>query len=241
MESAGPEHRLAEERSARQGVWVVIAAYGEESSVGGVVRGLREAGWGNVVVVDDGSPDRTGSEAAAGGAHVLRHAVNLGQGAALQTGIVYALARGARVVVTFDADGQHRAEDLSSLVGPVLAGECDVVMGSRFRGGTVGMPAMKRMVLWLAVAFTRLTTGMAVTDAHNGLRALSQSAAERIRIRQNGMAHASELIEEIGRHRLRWMEVPVTIVYSAYSIGKGQRLSNSLRIVSDLVAGRIEK
>jgi hypothetical protein len=103
------------------------------------------------------------------------------------------------------------------------------------------MPGIKRLVLRLAVLFTRATTGMAVSDAHNGLRALSRSAAERIRIRQNGMAHASEIIHEIRAHRLRWKEVPVTIVYSQYSMQKGQRVSNSLRILSDLVAGRIEK
>jgi hypothetical protein len=92
-------------------------------------------------------------------------------------------------------------------------------------------------VLKAAVLFTNLTTGLRLTDAHNGLRVMTASAARRLRIRQDGMAHASELIAQLGRLGLRYAEVPVTITYSAYSIGKGQRLSNSLRILRDLVAG----
>ena len=97
------------------------------------------------------------------------------------------------------------------------------------------------MVLKLATVFTYLTTGLRMTDAHNGLRAMTRSCAMRIRIRQNRMAHASEIISEIARLKLRFVEVPVTICYSAYSLQKGQKLANSINIVLDLLMRRLHQ
>jgi glycosyltransferase involved in cell wall biosynthesis len=187
--------------------------------------------------VDDGSVDATASAALAAGAIVLRHAVNAGQGAALQTGIDYALANGATYVATFDADGQHHVEDLVTMLAVLQASPHDIVLGSRFLGHAEGLTVARRLVLKAAVLFTNLTTGLKLTDAHNGLRVMTASAARQLHIRQDGMAHASELIEQIGRLGLRFAEVPVTITYSDYSRAKGQRLSNSLLILRDLVAG----
>ena len=216
--------------------WVIVPAFNEAGVVRRSVASLRTR-FAHVVVVDDGSGDDTAAEAQAAGAIVLRHAVNVGQGAALQTGIDYVLAQGAQYVATFDADGQHQVEDLVAMLAALQGATFDIVLGSRFLGHAEGLPFARRLVLKAAVLFTNLTTGLRLTDAHNGLRVMTASAARRLRIRQDGMAHASELIAQFGRLGLRYAEVPVTITYSAYSIGKGQRLSNSLRILRDLVAG----
>src|SRR4051812_38587657 len=198
---------------------VIVPAYNEEAVIGGVVRTLRTRY--RVIVVDDGSRDRTAAVAHAAGAAVLRHAINLGQGAALQTGISHALARGAGKIVTFDGDGQHDAADIDRLVAALDASGADVAVGNRFAGRSIGMPAVRRLVLIAARLFTRLTVGTTLQDPHNGLRCLTASAAARIMIRQNRMAHASELVEQFSRLRLRVVEVPSTVTYTPYSLAKG--------------------
>lgn len=216
-------------------IYAVVPAFAEASVIARVVAELRPF-VDRVVVVDDGSPDTTAEAAEAAGAATLRHAVNRGQGAALATGIRYALLDGADVVVTFDADGQHAPEDLPALVRPVLEGRADVALGSRFLGGSE-VPALRRLLLAVAVVFTRLSTGLRLTDTHNGLRALSRRAAERIRLRQDRMAHASEILTEIGRLGLRIEEVPVRIRYTDYSRRKGQSALDALRVLLDLWLG----
>ncbi|MGA8033087.1 MAG: glycosyltransferase family 2 protein [Casimicrobiaceae bacterium] len=221
-------------------VWVVIPAYNEAPVIAGVVEAVC-ARVGNVVVVDDCSGDGTREAALSGGAVVLRHPINLGQGAALQTGIRYALSRGAEFIVTFDADGQHRPEDIAVLLDTQRRTGADVVIGSRFLGSAENIPASRRAILRLAVVFTRVTGGLKLTDVHNGLRLLTRAAAQRIRIRQNRMAHASEIIDEIRRLGLSVAEAPVTIVYTEYSLRKGQRIGNALNILSEIFAARISK
>ena len=220
--------------------WVVVPAYREAAVIRRTVADLRSH-FPHVVVVDDGSPDATGAEASAAGADVVRHPVNLGQGASLQTGIDYALARGARYIATFDADGQHRVEDLLAMLGTLRREPLDIVLGSRFTGEALGLPFSRRVVLKAAVLFTNLTTGLRLTDAHNGLRVMTAGAARRIELQQDDMAHASEFVTQIGRLRLRFREMPVTILYSDYSMRKGQRLSNGFRILSDLLAGWLQR
>lgn len=220
-------------------IWFVIAAMDESSIVADVVASLTP--HGSVILVDDGSIDETGDVANRAGAHVLRHLLNRGQGASLQTGLSYALRNGASHIVTFDADGQHRVEDALAMVEQLDRHDVDVVLGSRFAGAAIGMTWRKRWVLKAAVIFTRLTTGLALTDTHNGLRVFSRAGAQSIEIRQDRMAHASEILSQVAKKRLRYEEAPVTILYSAYSIAKGQRLSNSVRILEDLVMGRLSK
>ena len=191
------------------------------------------------MVVDDGSRDGTGATAAAAGAHVLRHAVNRGQGAALQTGITYALGLGAGVIVTFDSDGQHDPNDISRVVAPVREGNCDIALGSRFLQSGSNPPLIRKAVLKAGVMFTRAVSRVRLTDVHNGLRALSRTAASSLRITMDRMAHASEIIDEIGQHGWRFVEVPVTIRYDARSLAKGQRSSNAVRIALQVLAGKL--
>jgi glycosyltransferase involved in cell wall biosynthesis len=220
--------------------WVVVAAYNEGPAVGEVVMGLKEHDF-KVVVVDDGSTDDTSAAARDAGAVVVQHPINLGQGAALQTGIDFALRRGAQFIVTFDADGQHRALDVPVLISALVDTGADIACGSRFLGRAENLSRTRRIMLELATVFTYLTTGLQMTDAHNGLRAMTRHCAMRIRLRQNRMAHASEIINEIARLKLRFIEVPVTICYSTYSLQKGQKLSNSINIVLDLIMRKLHR
>ena len=221
-----------------QNVFFVIPAYNEAGMVQRVVRELRQS-HPHVVVVDDGSSDETAVEARRGGATVVRHLVNRGQGAALQTGIEYALRSGADVIVTFDADGQHRPEDADALLEALETSSADVALGSRFLGGArSNIPPIRRITLRLAALFMRASTGVALTDAHNGLRALRRRAAEKIHLTLDGMAHASELIDHLRRHSLKITEVPVQIRYSEYSLRKGQSSTAAFRIAFDYLLKR---
>ena len=220
-----------------QNVWVVIAAYNEADVIGPVVNSVL-ATCPKVVVVDDASIDGTADALRDSSAYVLRHCVNRGQGAALQTGIEFALSQGAEVVVTFDADGQHDASEIPMIVGPILARECEVTLGSRFLGRTVGIPVVRKFVLRAGILFTRMFSRIRVTDIHNGFRALSSRAASQIHLRMDRMAHASEILDQIRLNGLAFREVPVTIRYTKYSIGKGQSSWNALRIALELILRR---
>ncbi len=221
-------------------VWLVVPLYNEAGVIGDVVR-QAVAAFPNVVCVDDGSRDGSAERAEAAGAVVVRHPVNLGQGAALQTGFDYALRDpGMRFVVTFDADGQHQVADVETMIARLRQGEVDVVFGTRFLDDRTESGALKRLVLRLAVAWTNLTTNTRLTDAHNGLRALSRPVVERLDITQNRMAHASEIVAQIGSMRLhgrpvRYAEEPVHILYTDYSKAKGQSLWNAVNILAELI------
>jgi glycosyltransferase involved in cell wall biosynthesis len=223
------------EPALQPNLWVICAAYNEATAIGRVVAELGRAGH-RAIVVDDGSGDETGDIAAAAGAHVVAHPINLGQGAALQTGIDYALSQGADVLVTFDADGQHRVSDIARLVEALRQERADFALGSRFLGQSSNLPRLRRWLLKAATVFTRLTTGLRLTDSHNGLRAFTRKGAAAIRLRQNRMAHASEILVEIAHSGLRYVEVPVTIEYTAYSLAKGQHIGDSVTILLDLFA-----
>jgi glycosyltransferase involved in cell wall biosynthesis len=218
-------------------IFVVMAAYNEADAIGPVVGSLLSV-YRHVVVVDDASTDGTSEVLKDSPVYLLRHCLNRGQGAALQTGIEFALSQGADIVVTFDADGQHDMLEIPGLVAPILAGECEVTLGSRFLGRTEGMPLTRRLVLKAGVLFTRVFSRVRVSDIHNGFRALSARAATRIHLQMDRMAHASEILEQIQRSGLPYREVPVTIRYTSYSIGKGQSSWNAVRIAFELLMRR---
>jgi glycosyltransferase involved in cell wall biosynthesis len=225
--------------SDRSRTWVVVAAYNEATVIGKVVADVLAAGY-SLVVVDDGSTDVTGDAAAA--AVLVRHPINLGQGAALQTAIEFALSRGAEIIVTFDADGQHRASEIANLVDALTRNGADFALGSRFLDqDSTNASRSRRLVLKAATWFTRLTTGLRISDTHNGLRAMTRRGASMIRLRQNRMAHASEILHQIASSGLKYVETPVTIEYSAYSLAKGQKLSDAFTILVDLFARRLHR
>jgi glycosyltransferase involved in cell wall biosynthesis len=223
-----------------ENVWIIVPAFNEGTRLGGTLQSLCSAA-AHVVVVDDGSEDNSAEVASAYPVWLLSHVVNCGQGAALQTGIDFALSHGAEIVVTFDADGQHCVEDVERLCQPIRDGNVDVVLGSRFLGKAEGIPWARWLTLKGGVLFTRLYSGIRVTDTHNGLRAFSRHAAQLIQIQQNRMAHASEILDQVRRLGLRYREVPTTVRYTAGTIDKGQTSWNSLRIVGQLLLGRFTR
>lgn len=222
----------------RARVFIVIAAYNEARAIATVVSELLPV-YPNVVVVDDGSADETARCAADAGAIVLKHLLNRGQGAALQTGISYALKHGAEYVVTFDADGQHSPADLPAMLAPIVAGQVEICLGSRFLGKSTDMPVSRRIMLKGAILFTRITSGMRLSDTHNGFRAFSRKAASMLDIQLDRMAHASELIDQVRSSGLPYREIPVHIRYTDYSLAKGQRSSAALRVALDYLIGRL--
>lgn len=221
-------------------VVAVIPAYNEERMIAEVVRAVRSEA-DEVIVVDDYSRDETGAAAELAGAQVLRHALNLGQGAALRTGTAYALRCGADIIVHVDADGQHDPTDIKCLVATLLQGNAAVAIGSRFAPGgqTIGMTRSRAWLLALARQWSRWWTGLKLHDPQNGLRAMTREAARSLHWRQDREAHASEILEEIARLKLPYQEVPVTVHYSDYSKAKGQKNIQAWRIVWRLLLGKL--
>jgi polyprenyl-phospho-N-acetylgalactosaminyl synthase len=221
-------------------IWIVVPAYNEAARIGATLRTLL-ARYPQTVVIDDGSSDATSQAAHDAGAWVLRHQVNCGQGAALQTGIRFALRQNADYIITFDGDGQHDPSEIELLLEPLRAGRADVALGSRFLGKTVNMPFTRRLILKAGVLFTRIVSNIRVTDAHNGFRALTRDAASQIRLVQDRMAHASEILDQIRMLGLRFEEVPVTIRYTAETLAKGQGSMQAVKIAGELLLGRMIK
>lgn len=219
-------------------VWIIVPAYNESATLADVIEALRRTGY-KVLAVDDGSSDSTAVTARRLAHATIRHPINLGQGAAIQTGIEFALSRGAEFVVTFDADGQHDPNEVSRLLDALQTERAHFALGSRFLGATSNAPVARLWMLRAAIWLTRLTTGLKLTDVHNGFRAMTRRGAQAIRLRQNRMAHASEILSQIAASGLRYVEVPVTVKYTRYSLAKGQSGGAAFGILLDLVLRRL--
>ena len=210
--------------------------------IGTVITDLRSV-FPHVVCVDDGSDDDTGDIALRAGAHLVRHPVNLGQGAAIQTGVEYARRQpGAQVFATFDADGQHRVEDLVTMIDRLGRGDVDVVLGTRFGAGVTRPPLLKRIVLQTAVRLSPRGRMLGLTDSNNGLRVFNKTVADGLDITMNGMSHATEFIMLIAENHWRVAEQPVEVLYTEYSQSKGQPLLNGVNIIVDgFLRGRMPR
>lgn len=222
-----------------QQIYVIVPCYNEAEVLRQSILPLVEQQY-KVVVVDDGSMDNSWETIRDLPVFYLKHLTNLGQGAALQTGMDFVIKEGGQIVVHFDADGQHPVEEIPNLIQPLLNGEYDVVLGSRFLNieNAKEIPKKKRVLLKLAIIFNGLVTRVWLTDAHNGFRALNYRALERIRLTENKMAHATEILSIIKKQNLRVKEIPIKIIYSNYSIKKGQSSWNSLNIIFDILKNR---
>ncbi|HYD03675.1 MAG TPA: glycosyltransferase family 2 protein [Alphaproteobacteria bacterium] len=220
-------------------VFIVIAAYNEGRAISKVIKSLQNSGYHNIVVVDDGSKDNTSQVALDSGAVVLKHVVNRGQGAALKTGMEYALRNGADIIVHFDADGQHRVEDLKAMISPVASGKYDITVGSRFLT-KAKIPFMRKLTLKTAVLVVWLFYGVKMTDAHNGFRAMNRKAAQKINITSDRMEHASQIVEEMYKKNLRYKEVPVIILYTDYSLNHGHGgIKQALKVFMNMIRRKI--
>ena len=221
-------------------VYIVVPAYNEEEVIKKTISSLKNAGYHNIVVVDDCSSDETGHKATEAGATVLTHIINRGYGAALRTGIDYVRDyTDAEMVVTFDADGQHQAKDIKKFIDTLANNRYDIVLGSRFLGSTKNISIIRKLILKCGIIFTTIMSGIHLTDTHNGFRALNRKAMSRIKTCARGMEYASEIIDEIKRKKLRHTEVPVTIIYTDYSMEKGQSSFNALKIAAKILIKKI--
>ena len=220
---------------------IIIPVYNEGKVIKGVVNAVLKE-FTHVICVNDGSKDNSAAEIEKTKAILVNHPINMGQGAALQTGIEYARdIEGVKFFVTFDADGQHRLIDAIAMVKELKKEKHDIVMGSRFLGSTVGMTRQKKMILKLAIRFSNVTSGIILTDTHNGLRAFNKHVADTMQITLPDMAHASEILEIIARQKYRYTELPVTIEYTEYSKSKGQTLINAVNIGFDTILRKFSK
>jgi len=221
---------------------IIIPAYNEASTIGRVIAQIREVDLPGVerviLVVNDGSSDRTEQVARSTGAVVINHLLNRGVGGALGTGIEAALRQGADILVTCDADGQHSSEDVRKVMEPLRSGQADVVNGSRMLAAD-GMPWTRRIANRVANLVTWVLFGIHMTDSQSGLRAFSRSAAMQIRIRTNTYEVNSEVCGEIRRHRLRFMEVPIRAIYTDYSMSKGQGFMMGLKTLIRLILTKL--
>jgi len=221
--------------------WLIVPCYNEGQVIQEVLASARET-FPNIVGVNDGSADDSAAQIRAAGAHLVDHPVNLGQGAAIQTGVEYARKQpGAEFFVTFDADGQHQVKDVVRMIERLRTEPLDIIVGTRFAGQENSqVPWIKRAVLKTVVMLSPRTKKLGLTDAHNGLRAFNRKVAEEMNIRMNGMSHASEIVSMIDQHGWRVDEEPVDILYTEYSMSKGQSLINGVNILADgLVARRL--
>ena len=221
----------------------VVPAYNEGLAISEVIRPLKQA-VDLVVVVDDGSTDKTAELAKVAGAIVIRHKINRGQGAALRTGTEFALKMGAEIVIHIDADGQHDPSCLQDVLKPLFEGQADVVYGSRFLGEKPqGMPSVRRWLLKGAKVFNYLALGIpfSVSDPQSGLRAMTADVAKDLDFRQDRMAHCSEILQMVTRSEWRMIEVPVRVIYSAETLAKGQKMSDAFRIVWQLILGLFQR
>ncbi len=223
----------------RTDVALIVPVYNEGRVVRGVVEQARRE-YAHIVCVNDGSHDDSALQIELGGGYLVNHPINLGQGAALQTGIEFARTiPGVRFFVTYDSDGQHRLEDVAHMLHVIETEGVDLVLGSRFLGSeAVNMSRSKRALLRAATAFSNLTSGVKLTDTHNGLRVFNRRVADEIQITMAGMAHASEILEIIAKNKYSYVEVPVTIVYTDYSTSKGQPIINAVNIAFDALLRR---
>ena len=220
-------------------IFVVVPAFNEQTVIRDVVSEIVAIGY-TVVVVDDGSKTSPAPYLKDLPCYFLLHEINLGQGAALQTGIEFAREHNARYIITFDGDGQHNANDIEKLLTPLQTNEADFTLGSRFlKGAAQNMTGARKQTLQIAKLINYIFTGMRLTDAYNGMRALNPKAAALVKISENGMAHATELLTFIKKNKLRFQEVPVNIRYTEYSKNKGLTVWNGFRIFFDILLNKI--
>lgn len=214
-------------------VAIVIPTYNEGERLVETLSGVLEH-FETVVVVDDGSRDKSFEWAKESGAYALRHVVNRGQGAALQTGVDFAVQElNADIVVHFDADGQMDVHEIKEIIKPIQNGEVEIVFGSRFLGKALNMPTTRKITLMLSRVFTKLVSGISLTDAHCGFRALSKNAAKRARFTLDRQAHASQIYDLVKIHSLTYKEVPVTIRYTDETLAKGMKFTDGFGVLKD--------
>jgi len=220
---------------------IIIPMYNEETTIRGVILEIKERyPEFEIIVIDDGSEDNSYKEAEVKGVWLLKHLINLGQGAAIQTGIEFARRKNIKYIVTFDADGQHSADDIKEFVTLLKSGY-DIVLGSRFLGEAKNISIVKKYFLKLSRVFTFFSTGIWLTDSHNGFRAINIGDFPDFNLTENRMAHASEIIDLMKKLKMRYIEKGCVIKYTDYSQRKGQSMLNAVGIIIEYIIGRLTR
>lgn len=218
-------------------IWVILPAYNEENVIEDVLNEIFKRGL-NLVVIDDGSTDRTNDIARAvieeypGRGHLYRHPINRGLGATLKTGIEACLKLDADIMVTFDADGQHNPDDILPVCQPIIDGHADVVIGAREFDD---MPGVKKVSNQLMNMITWIFYGAHVKDSQSGLRAFNRKAAIALDIESREYGISSEIIREIKRKELKMEEVPIETIYTEYALSKGTNLKIGVKILLRMI------
>lgn len=193
-------------------VIIGIPAFNEEKNIAAIVIKLKKK-YDHVLVCDDGSSDMTESIASSLGAIVVKHSTNLGYGAALKTIFNEARKIDGDVLVTFDADGQHKISDIESVLKPISENKADIVIGSRFLGGTKDLPKYRKIGIKTITGLTNTLTGSKITDAQSGFRAYSKKVLNEISPTESGMGISTEILIKSSKKQMRMSEVPITISY----------------------------
>lgn len=225
-------------------IFCIIPAFNEANNIEKTLSSL-EGIVDKIVVVDDCSSDDTYAIAKKRGIVVLRHSINRGQGAALQTGNEYALRKGADIAVHFDADGQFLANEIGDIVKPIIVEDFDIVFGSRFMEKKSNMPIFKKLIIMNIARFiNRVFWGIKLSDPQNGFRAMNRKTMQKININNDGSAHCSEILSKAVKCKLKFKEVPVTVEYNNFGqgifSGKGRGMGGA-RIIKDLILGKLLK
>ena len=216
-------------------VFILIPAYNEESTIGQVLDSLKVR-FKNIIVVNDGSTDETQSIIEKKDVIIIRHTLNLGQGAAISSGMNYLKNKNtAEALITFDADGQHSVEDAVSFAKEIIKSDEEIIFGSRFIKNKANIPYLKRIILKAVTLITNLLTNTRLSDTHNGLKAIKVSCLNKISITIDGFAFESQIIQQINKKKIRYKEMPTNTIYTDYSKRKGQKLLNGLIILEDLI------
>lgn len=215
-----------------------IPAYNEGRMISDVIKSIPAKIDGcktvEVLVLDDGSTDKTRTIAQKCGVIVLSHMINRGLGGALKTIFAFAKQEHYDVLVTFDADGQHNSSDIRHLIKPIIDNHKDVVIGTRWVKRT-NVPISRLFINQIANIATYFLFGVWTSDSQSGFRAFSKKAIQKINIQTDGMEVSSELFREIYRNKLKYSEIPINALYTDYSESKGQRLDNAPNVFFQLL------
>lgn len=207
---------------------IFIPAFNEEQAIGEVLQAIRQCGYIQLYVVDDGSSDDTAEKARQADAAVIRHEINRGAGAATQTAIDWAREAGHTYMVLMDADGQHLPQDIEVLVQQISMSDCDIVIGSRFLGDVSAMPNTRRWLNRAANLLTNLFCKYRYTDTQSGFRMLNRRAIENLHLTLDEFGFCSEMLVLAEQNDLKIAEVPIEVIYTPYSQAKGQDLYNGI-------------
>ena len=215
-------------------ILIGLPAYNEEKVIGKVIAEIKKRKQYDILVVDDGSGDKTAAVAKRARVFVVSHFKNQGLGVSIQTALKFAKKNKYDVLVTFDSDGQHDARDIDRVVRPILASHVDICVGVRDLARKE-VPTLRKLILWGSNIFTFLLFGIYSSDSQSGFRAFSRRAIETLELKTARMEVSSEIFAEVKKKKLRYAEVPIRVIYTPYSLAKGQKNSNMFRVAWKLM------